>query len=159
MIGCSKFETEMYYVEDQTCRIQIAYVGKKPSVRVSHKEQTKSGNILAVTFSPDGNTLASAGTHKEINLWHVAEQELIATLNTQALVWTLAFSPEGRFLAADVGAKIRVWDMKTLEEVTTLEGCEGPVYSIVFSADGKMVVAGSLDGTIRVWDTAGFRDD
>ena len=122
-------------------------------------EGTKSGNVLAVTFSPDGETLASAGTHKEINLWHVAEQELIATLNTQALVWTLAFSPEGRFLAADVGAKIRVWDMKTLEEVTTLEGCEGPVYSIVFSADGKMVVAGSLDGTIRVWDTAGFRDD
>ncbi len=122
-------------------------------------ERAKSGDILAVTFSPDGKTLASAGTHKEINLWHVAEQELIATLNTQAIIWTLAFSPKGRFLAADVGAKIRVWDMKTLAEVTTLEGGVWPVYSIVFSSDGKKVVAGSLDGTIRFWDTAGFRDD
>ena len=122
-------------------------------------ERATSGNVLAVTFSPDGNTLASAGTHKEINLWHVAEPELIATLNTQAIVRTLAFSPKGRFLAADVGAKIRVWDMKTLAMATTLEGCERSVNSIVFSADGKMVVAGSLDGTIRFWDTAGFRDD
>ena len=136
----------------------------------------QQGNIMAVAFSPDGKTLAVAGTHKKIYLWSapeqelittlntstivwkwsVPEQELIATLNTPTIVWTLAFSPDGRFLAADLGANIRVWDMKAQAEVTTLEGGVRAVTSIVFSSDGKKVVAGSLDGTIRVWDTDKF---
>ena len=136
----------------------------------------QQGNILAVAFSPDGKTLAVAGTHKKIYLWSAPEQELITTLNTStivwkwsvpeqelittlktpAIVWTLAFSPDGRFLATDLGAQIRVWDMKAQAEVTTLEGGVRAVTSIVFSSDGKKVVAGSLDGTIRVWDTDKF---
>ena len=115
----------------------------------------QQGNIMAVAFSPDGKTLAAAGTHKKIYLWSAPEQELIETLKTPAIVWTLAFSPEGRFLAAGTGAEIRVWDIKTQTEVTTLR-CMYLVTSIAFSHDGKKVVAGSLDGTIRVWDTDKF---
>ena len=116
-------------------------------------------NIRAVAFSPDGKLLASAGTYKEIDLWSVADQELIATLNTPGRISTLAFSPDGRFLAADQGPNIRVWDMKTQTEVAPLEGFVLSVTSIAFSPDSKKLVAGSMDGTIRIWDMAGFGDN
>ena len=114
--------------------------------------------INTVAFSADGKTFASAGTHKEIHLWSVAEHKLVGTLDAGGWINALDFSPDGRFLAAAVSskAKVRVWDMKTQEELTSLDASAS---SLVFSRDGKKVVVGSEDGTIRFWDTAGFRDD
>ena len=128
----------------------------------THKQDQKdvgSANIQAVAFSPGGDIFASAGTHKEIHLWSVAEHKLIGTLNTEEHVEALAFNPDGRFLAAGVRANIRVWDMETLAEVATLEGCLGAVKTFAFSGDGKMLVASAGHGVIRVWDSSGLGSD
>lgn len=118
--------------------------------------QTKSGNIFAVAFSPDGSTLASAGTGKEVHLWHVGKRKLTGALKVSERIKALAYSPDGRFLAAAVGGEVSVWDMKNQAEVLSLDVS---ATSIVFSYDGKTLVAGSLDGTIRIWDTAGFGNE
>ena len=34
------------------------------------------------------------------------------------------------------------------------EGHEGPVYAVSFSPDGRKIVSGSLDRTLRIWDSA-----
>jgi WD40 repeat protein len=36
----------------------------------------------------------------------------------------------------------------------TLKGHTGPVLSVKFSPDGKMIATSSLDGTTRIWDAA-----
>ena len=114
--------------------------------------------IYAVTFGPDSKILASAGAHREIHLWRIMEHKLDwkLTFNAEAAVKTLAFSPSGRFLAAGDGVKIRLWNLKTYEEATTLEGCQFDINSITFSRDGKKLIAGSFAGVIRVWDTSGL---
>jgi WD40 repeat protein len=38
--------------------------------------------------------------------------------------------------------------------VKTLEGHSGYVYSVCFSKDDKLVVSGSKDKTLRLWDVA-----
>ncbi len=47
---------------------------------------------------------------------------------------------------------ITLWDVATGKEQATLTGHTGRVYSVSFSPDGKMLVSGSADGTIKVWD-------
>ena len=115
------------------------------------------GGISAVAFSPDGKTLALGGT--DAYLWDVAKLEVTGALKTPAIVEALAFSPDGRLLAVGTAAEIRVWDMKTKTEVTILEGFVHWITSVTFSPDGKKIIASSLDGTIRIWDTDGFGDN
>ncbi|MDE0504688.1 MAG: serine/threonine protein kinase, partial [Candidatus Poribacteria bacterium] len=116
----------------------------------------RTGDIFAVAsgIGPNGKILAAAATRGEIHVWNVTERKLIGTLKQEAYANTLAFCPSGRFLATGDGVNIRLWNLRTFEEITTLEGCQFDVNSITFGRDGKRLIAGSLAGVIRVWDTS-----
>jgi WD40 repeat protein len=43
--------------------------------------------------------------------------------------------------------------MKTCEEVAELLGHTGYVHAVVFSPDGKRLMSGSGDHTVRIWET------
>ncbi len=72
-----------------------------------------------------------------------------------ALVYSLSFSPDGKFLAtASYDNTIKVWDFAAGKEVKTLTGHTAPVYCVAFSPDGQTLASGSLDKSIRLWNVA-----
>ena len=96
-------------------------------------------------FSPDGNTLASAGS-REIRLWDTVTGEQKGTLTGHGDdVLSLAFSPDGRTLASGGGQRgarrwdytIRLWDVVTGVSQGTLTGHTWSVTSLTFSPDGE----------------------
>ena len=45
----------------------------------------------------------------------------------------------------------RVWDVASGQSLRTLEGHSDAVLAVAFSPDGKKLVSGSDDHTLRVW--------
>ncbi|MBN3962105.1 MAG: hypothetical protein HWQ39_25660, partial [Nostoc sp. NMS8] len=48
--------------------------------------------------------------------------------------------------------KIKLWNLDTRKEITTLRGDGYSFYSVVFSPDGKTLASASLDNTIKLWN-------
>ena len=114
------------------------------------------GNVLSVSFSPDGTLLASGSMDRTVGLWDVASRQRIATLTGyKGGVLSVSFSPDGTLLAS--GSRdntVRLWDVASRQRIATLTGHEGEVLSVSFSPDGTLLASGSRDNTVRLWDVA-----
>ena len=69
----------------------------------------------------------------------------------------VAFSRDGRYLAVAVGHNkaiddvVLVWDTKDGALKHTFKGHKQVIRTVAFSPDGKQLLSGGLDRTIRVW--------
>jgi WD40 repeat protein len=114
------------------------------------------GDALAVAWSPDGTTLA-IGKFREIQLWDVATQQSVNTIQTPEYVIALAWSPDNTLIAsADTyvpeNSVIRIWDVATTRLVKTLIGHTDVINSVNWSPIDNSLVSASHDTTVRIWD-------
>ena len=88
-----------------------------------------------------------------------AEQRLAPTLYEGNVVYSVAFSPNGRTLAVgDESGDVGLWDTATGKRTATLsEGKGTVVYSVAFSPNGQTLAVGDSGGYIGLWHAAGER--
>jgi WD40 repeat protein len=113
-----------------------------------------AGSVGALTFSSDGRRLAVAAP-KAVKVWDTTTWQEIppSPLATQGDLVGVAFSPDGRLLAAGGygGHPATVWDAATGKLLRELPN-RWMVWSVAFSPDGKRIASANADGTVRVWD-------
>ncbi len=115
------------------------------------------GAARSVVFSPNGKLLASGHGNGVVKLWDVASRKESVPLRWRGNLAdcnSVAFSPDGKSLAAACDTKVRWWDVSTGNELLALEGHTRQVVSVAFSPDGNLLASGSIDRTIKLWKIA-----
>ncbi|NMB54283.1 MAG: PQQ-binding-like beta-propeller repeat protein [Leptolinea sp.] len=105
--------------------------------------------IRAISFSLDGNLLASTSEDGETFVWETNGWTLSKNLQTKGSN-SLLFSTDNLVLAV-AGQDVEFWDMGSGNLLTGFAGTPGTLSKLAETADGKVLVVGSTDGTIRLY--------
>ncbi len=149
-----------------------------------HRFDTLSTGPSSVAFSTDGQFVA-AGTNGaggelpepgQILVWNAQTGKVVHTFKAklevepgeQSSVTEVAFSPEGKWIAATMSAgsrgrpagqlvdeapsTLRIWEMASGKEVMTLQASQYALGCLAFSPDGKWVAVGGNDPAVRLWN-------
>ncbi|MEZ2241001.1 hypothetical protein [Microcoleus sp.] len=165
--------------EDNTVKIwNVSSLQNNPQVNSVDKTDllltTLRGHskwVFGVSFSPDGQTLASGGADRTVKLWSLVDihgkhlldggkfkpvGRLLRTFEGHAdRVTQVSFSPDGKTLAsASFDKTIRLWRLDDVP-LKTLDGHHNRVLSVTFSPDGQRLASASMDKTIKIWSRTG----
>jgi WD40 repeat protein len=154
------------YAEDEKeadsteARLRAVYWYKRSAAGLSGLEKARiekrikavdSLKNAALYFNlPSGIATRLADSHR-LNL-NVKRRSRILRRDPKNNMSEVAFSPDGKTIAFGDASVIRVADIDGTNEGAPLAGPGDPISCLAFSHDGKFIVGGSRDKTIRVWD-------
>jgi WD40 repeat protein/tetratricopeptide (TPR) repeat protein len=138
------------------------------------EEGEHTGNKVAarsVAFSPNSQWLAAGGEERDdgdawsmgpgsglAEVWDVDSGEIVVEISTELPIYSVAFSPNGMWLATGSGGAsgaVQMWDLNTGEEVSKIAHPAG-VSAVTFSPDGQWLAFGSIDGTVQIRKVGGW---
>jgi len=128
-------------------------------------ENERSGYAVSgVAFSPDSRIAASGASDGTVRLWSTATGKQLRQLEgLQQLegwgvqIFSLAYSPCGKFIAAGGRDGIVLWEVETGTLLLRLRGgtqaiCFSPNGRLLASGNGRLLASGSWAGDVLLWN-------
>jgi energy-coupling factor transporter ATP-binding protein EcfA2 len=123
----------------------LSQPGNAPAVLKAH-----TGSVNALAFRAADGRLASGGADGTVRLWDPTRPTTHEVLQPAGpRVNALAFSPDGRLLAAATAAGLRLIGPSTADSRALAR--ESDLRSVAFDRDGRRLAAGTAEGTILLW--------
>ena len=115
---------------------------------------------MGVVFHPNDNTLASCSLDKSIKLWNLDTGAELSTMSGHLLnVSCLAFKPDDPniLVSGSWDSTLKIWDLSTAASACLSPArrpgvIDDEIISVEFVADGRLVMSGDSNKTIRLCD-------
>jgi WD40 repeat protein len=134
--------------------------GKEIRSFIGHKKDVRS-----VAISRDGTQFLSGSFDGTMRLWDIETgKELKQFPGPKHFVEAVRFTPDGKKAICSYGPQVvklnddedptcalRLWDIASGKELRQFRGHDGPILSLAISADGRSLVSGSADRSMRLW--------
>ncbi|MGB3516447.1 MAG: WD40 repeat domain-containing protein [Elainellaceae cyanobacterium] len=129
--------------------------------------------IRGIDISPDGKHIASAGLERIIEIWELETGRLVRTLgpylkpiNSVAfhpcIDNTIAFSPDSTSnpeeeILLETTNTVGLWNFDG-RQLASFEGHQKDIETLSFSPSGRVLITGSMDQTVKIWDTESVQE-
>jgi WD40 repeat protein len=145
--------------DTQTTPLSIA-VTNAGAIDLVSSLQPHTNRVNTVSFSPDGQLIASGSDDRTISISLMKNKERQFKLEAHSDgISSVAFSPDGKILASSsLDKNVILWDTFDGTIIRRLiDKNSGAIASLAFSPDGKTLVAASYDKTIYIWNVSDGR--
>jgi cytochrome c len=133
---------------DGTARIWDLRGGAEPRVLEGHR-----GNVNAIAFRADG-VAATAGFDGTLRIWPEGEADRVLAEFGLPLN-TLAALPDGTLAVGGVDGMLRL--VAPDGGVREVQAGARPIVALAATPDGALLAAGSLGGSVTLWEVASLR--
>ncbi|AOY80594.1 caspase family protein [Moorena producens JHB] len=116
------------------------------------------GSGYSMTFSPDGNLLATSGSGTA-QLWDLSGKKVAEFTTAYPYgVVSISFSPNGKLIAtAGLDGIVKLWDLESKLQVAEFNAeHRGQVKDLTFSPNGKLLAMVRNDGIAKFWRVESF---
>lgn len=112
-------------------------------------------NVSALTFSPDGQYLASGSSDQQVKIWQVQDGKLVKSLKGHTgEVQGIVFLDGGALVSCGSDSKVCWWNLYNGTQ-QSMGGMKNPVRAVAYSPKTARLLVGGDDGLVMMRYTAG----
>lgn len=157
--GHTKKTSAVIFTEN---RNKFISAGADQRIKVWNKNNTRketysifahNQGVNALAYSARRRLIASSGNKNNIKLWRIGTGRLQRIYPKQrGRINTLAFSINGKYLAAGGQGQIKIWSAYSKRLYRVLGNKDADIHALKFSPNGLFLAAAGKDNQIRIWN-------
>ena len=119
--------------------------------RTREPRLTSTEGVRSLSVLPAKKTVAWSEWNRRVNVWEITQAEPVR-FNLGHAPGAISLRADGLQLAVAVEWTVKLFDLEKRYQSHELKAHKGPVTGVSYSPDGRKLVSGSWDGTVRFWD-------